>query len=438
MEWGEACLSRFVGMFAFAVWDARTRELFLARDRLGIKPLYYHARDGRFMFASELKALMAFPSFEREVDPDALPLFLHYQYIPGPRTVFRHTFKLPPGHCGVWSHRGMRLTRYWAPPEPEPGSGKETEQEACAHLDELLTGAVRDRLVSDVPIGALLSGGMDSSLVTALMQKSMNRPVRTFSIGFEDPAYDETPWARAVAARLGTDHTELRMGAGDILDMIPRLPDMYDEPFADPSAVPTAAVCRLARSELTVALSGDGGDEQWCGYARYGAVAHLWKHLGRVPHSVRRPLAALLRAVPPATVARAYGSVATALPAGMRVANFQDKWQKLCALVPEDSLADLYRASVCVWSAKDAEALTGRPLPAGVFEEMFRGGARLPVRRRLMGGRSGHVSAGRDAHEGGSCEHGGVPRGAGAAARPSGGGVRGAASRGVRASIRNW
>jgi asparagine synthase (glutamine-hydrolysing) len=270
-QWGIECLKKFVGMFSLAIWDSSKRQLYLARDRLGIKPLFYYFRDGNLLFASELKALMALNTFNKDIDPDSIPLFLHYQYVPAPKTIFKHTHKLLPGNYLKYDGQELSNHTYWSPPDvPEAAvSAGIDEAERLQQLDELLTTAVSARLISDVPLGALLSGGIDSSMVVALMQKVSIAPVRTFSIGFNEKGYNEAPWAAEVAKHLGTEHTELYVTPQEAMEVIPSLPDLYDEPFADSSAIPTFLVCQLARSDVTVALSGDGGDEQFAGYVRY-------------------------------------------------------------------------------------------------------------------------------------------------------------------------
>ncbi len=367
LEWGTRCLQRFVGMFALAVWDGPRRRLLIARDRLGIKPLYYHLRPGCLLFASELKALAAFDTFPRALDPGALPLFLHYGYIPSPRSVFRDTWKLPPGHFAVWQDGALAITPYWQ--VPPAGSAAEPAAEALERLHGLLAVAVKARLVSDVPLGALLSGGIDSSLVAALMQAAHPEPVRTFTIAFEAAGYNEAGWAARVARHLGTRHTEFTVTAGEAREVIARLPEIYDEPFADSSALPTFLVSRLARGQVTVALSGDGGDEFFGGYERYRSTALAAGALGRLA---------------PETVDRWYRRLRHRLPPRLRVANLADKWGKLMAQFAQNDLQGLYRAAVCLWSAQDAEALTGVALPEGTFEAVFAENAGLPARTRLM------------------------------------------------------
>ena len=300
LQWGIECLEKFVGMFSLAIWDSRKQELYLARDRLGIKPLFYYFRDGTLLFASELKGLMTFKSFEKDIDPDSIPLFLHYQYVPSPRTIFKNTHKLLPANYLLYDGQRLSTHTYWSPPGG-PEAAKEAdidEEDRLRQLDKLLTEAVSARLISDVPLGALLSGGIDSSIVVALMQKVSTSPVRTFTIGFNERGYNEAPWAAKVAQHLGTDHTELYVTPREAMEVIPRLPEIYDEPFADSSAIPTFLVCSLARSQVTVALSGDGGDEQFAGYVRYWTTQSMAHGFQRLLLPVRKSLANILGAIP--------------------------------------------------------------------------------------------------------------------------------------------
>ena len=290
--WGiEATLRRLIGMFAFAAWDRHERRLVLARDRLGKKPLYWSRQGKLVSFGSELKALAAGPAPPREVDADALAAYLRWRFVPAPQCIFRDVAKLPPAHwLEIDASGGIRLAAYWNPPEfPDAEAEPIADEEAIDRLDALLRDAVRRRMVADVPLGSLLSGGIDSSLVTALMQAQSDEPIRTFSIGFHERAFDEAEFARAVAAHLGTRHTELVVDARQALDLVPSLPVVFDEPFADASQVPTCLVSSLCRRHVTVALSGDGGDELFAGYRRYAETLEAWRRLGRLP----RPLRAL-------------------------------------------------------------------------------------------------------------------------------------------------
>ena len=387
LQWGIDCLHRFVGMFALALWDSRVRRLFLARDRLGIKPLYYYLDGETLLYGSELKALMAFKDYERTIDADAIPLFLHYEYVPAPRTIFQKTYKLLPGQYLIYDGQEMTSHTYWGLPERRPdeekGKGK-GEIEALSELDDLLTQAISDRLISDVPLGALLSGGIDSSLVVALMQKVSKSPVRTFSIGFREPGYNEAPWASEVAKHLGTDHTELYITPQEALDVIPNLPEIYDEPFADASAVPTFLVSHLARSQVTVALSGDGGDEQFAGYVRYWSTRAMATTFQRLPESVRKSLGLVLERIPSSWVERCYMPRRYFLPQRFNVANFPDKWQKLINLMGEAKTEELYRMTVCLWSEEELRYLLGRGLVGTQYEEVFRETEGWPIVSRLM------------------------------------------------------
>jgi len=267
---GPDCFRHLNGMFAIALWDARRRQLVLGRDRLGKKPLVYRHEPGRLSFASELKGLLEIPGTPRDIDPTALDEYLTYQYVPHPRTIFRSIRKLPPGHYAVYREDRVQVRPYW-----EPDFNAElrvSEGEAIERLRETLESSVAMRLQSEVPLGAFLSGGVDSSLVVAIAQRKTNRPLKTFSIGFPIREYDETSYARRVAEHLGTEHHEFQV-TPDGVDVLPQLIWHYDEPFADSSAIPTWYVSQLTRQHVTVALSGDGGDELFAGYPRYKAVA---------------------------------------------------------------------------------------------------------------------------------------------------------------------
>src|SRR5690606_13834601 len=284
-RWGiEATLRRAEGMFAFGLWDRDRRKLVLARDRVGKKPLYFGCSGGHFFFASELKALAAHPAFVREIDRDALGLFIRYGWMPRPFCIWRGIRQLTPGcFATIDPHAAdepIEEVPFWsARAVAEEGIATpftDSLEQAATELEHLLQGAVARRMVADVPLGALLSGGIDSSTVVALMARQSARAVRTFTIGFAEAQYNEAPHAAAIAAHLGTEHTELYLTPGDALDVIPRLPTLYDEPFADVSQIPTFLVAGLARRQVTVALSGDGGDELFAGYNSYPRVLKQW------------------------------------------------------------------------------------------------------------------------------------------------------------------
>jgi len=299
-RWGlAATLPRLVGMFSAALWDAQSRMLHLFRDRMGEKPLYYGWYDGRLVFASELKALRADPGWRGEVDRRALALYMRYSYVPEPYSIYRGIRKLPPGTLLSSSGAGeVAPVPFWSPliAYRAAAAARQTvdPQESVTRLEELVSRAVAGQMVADVPVGAFLSGGVDSSLIVALMQAQSSRRVRTFTIGFEEKEFDEADYARDVAKHLGTEHTELYVSPRETLDVIPALPSIYDEPFGDPSQIPTVLVCRMARQHVTVCLSGDGGDELFGGYSRYLQAAAQWDAIGRWPAGLRRSAGTLL------------------------------------------------------------------------------------------------------------------------------------------------
>lgn len=305
-EWGiEPALRRMTGMFAFALWDRHSRSLTLARDRVGKKPLYYGWCGKTFLFGSELKSLASHPSFAPELDLDALGLFIQYSWIPAPYCIYKRLHKLLPGTLATIDPKAsgtdVQPTPYWSAratleqAQRSPFTG--SVDEATHILHGLLTRAVTRRLVADVPLGALLSGGVDSSVVVALMQAAATRPVKTFTVGFREPAFNEAGHARSVAAHLGTDHTELFVTPEDGLKVIPDLPSIYDEPFADPSQIPTYLISTLTRQHVTVALSGDGGDELFAGYKRYRSCHAYGRILRWIPQPLKEGAAAVLRRI---------------------------------------------------------------------------------------------------------------------------------------------
>ena len=283
-EKGEECLDDLRGMFAFAIWDTGRQKLFLARDRLGQKPLYYAERNGALIFASELMALMCDKSISRDWDPLAIDEYLTYLFIPHPRTIYRHVKKLPPASYAIYQGGQFEVRRYWEA-RYEPISERPIE-ENVEELDALLGEAVELRMRADVPFGAFLSGGLDSSLVTALMQRASTQPIKTFSIGFEDSSFNELKYARQVARLLGTDHEE-HIVDYDVRELVPKLVGHFGEPFADSSAIPTYHLSKVTRSRVTVALSGDGGDEVFGGYRRYQARI-LADYFNRLPSCLGR------------------------------------------------------------------------------------------------------------------------------------------------------
>jgi len=296
-EWGMTrALRRLVGMFAIALWDRMEHTLYLARDRMGEKPLYYGWSGSTFLFGSDMDALRAHPAFQSEVNRDALRGYARFGYVPAPQSIWQGFRKLLPGHLLTVSERSRgEPAPYWQLRDALTPTVNIDATEARVEVERLLAQSVRGCMVADVPLGAFLSGGIDSSLIVALMQAHSQRPVRTFTIGFHDKDYDEAPHAKRVARHLGTDHTELYLSGEDALAVVPGLAKMYDEPFADSSQIPTSLVAKLARQHVTVSLSGDGGDELFGGYERYALAQRLWNRLRRVPAPVRDGVAALLR-----------------------------------------------------------------------------------------------------------------------------------------------
>ena len=303
-HWGVAkSLEKFIGMFAIALWDRQERQLVLVRDRMGIKPLYYASLPGGgWVFGSELKALRLHHAFSRSIDRDALTLFFRHNYIPAPHTIYKDTWKLLPGEMAVIDCGGLRKEIWWDVDQIwRSGADRPLDLgdvQAIDELESLLSDAVGLRMLSDVPLGVFLSGGIDSSTVAALMQAQSSRPVKSFSIGFHESQYNEAQLARAVSDHLGTDHTELYVTPRDLLDIVPLISRYWDEPFADSSQIPTYLLSRLTRGHVTVSLSGDGGDELFCGYERYFWTHRVYSALTRVPWALRRMLAALGKAAP--------------------------------------------------------------------------------------------------------------------------------------------
>jgi len=367
-RWGiERAVRRFVGMFAIAVWDADRRELSFVRDRVGKKPLYVYSEPGLITFGSELKALMAGPSFDRSLDRQAIASYLRYLYVPAPRSIFERAIKVPAGHVltvsdpkrslpaprAYWSLRDVALDGLAAPFAGSDGDAIDT-------LDALLTDAVGCRMRADVPLGALLSGGIDSSTVVALMQQASSRPVNTYTIGFAEKEFDEAAHAARVADFLGTDHTELLLTADDARSLIPRLTETFDEPHADPSQLPTLLVSQLARRHVTVALSGDGGDELFAGYNRYLYGARMLPRVSRMPRTVRHLVAVGLTSVSPAAWDRLYRFTATLVPGvpDQRLAG--ERIHKLGRLLGAASVGDMYRSLLSAWPQPHGLLMNGR------------------------------------------------------------------------------
>jgi len=376
-QWGlKRALKRFVGMFAFGLWDRREHILYLARDRMGEKPLYYGQCQGAFMFASELKALHEVPGWTGTIDRDALALFLRHSYVPGPYSIYTDIRKLTPGTLLAIDHN--YATGQFPKPEAYWSVGAAVEHgrrgamivdaaAAAEELDRLLRKAIVEKMVADVPLGAFLSGGIDSSAVVALMQAQSPRPVRTFTIGFHESNYNEAEAAKAVARHLGTDHTEMYVSPTEAMAVIPRLPQLYDEPFADPSQIPTFLVSELARRHVTVTLSGDGGDELFGGYTRYFLGKEIWRKIGWMPLWLRRIGARVAVGVSPRTWKTILRS-APVLFGGVRVLNPDHKVHRLAAILKVRDPVQIYRLLVSHWEEPAAMVLGATEPPTALSE----------------------------------------------------------------------
>jgi asparagine synthase (glutamine-hydrolysing) len=388
-QWGLVeAIAKLAGMFALALWDRRDQRLHLARDRFGEKPLYYGWQGGTLLFGSELKSLRAHPAFRATVDRDALALYFRHNYVPAPWSIYRGISKVGIASIVTIDRSGaVSTSRYWRLEEViARGRASElqgTDEELVDQLEARLRATIREEMIADVPLGAFLSGGIDSSTIVALMQTESRRPVRTFTIGFEEDAYNEAVYAKAVARHLGTDHTELYVTAGQALDVIPRLPCLYDEPFGDSSQVPTFLVAQMARQHVTVALSGDGGDEAFGGYNRYFIGRRIWRALGPVPVAVRQGVARAIHGVSPSRWGSLLGAAQSVLPSGMRVAHAGDRMHKLADVFASASMVDMYRTLVSHWH-DPAGLVIGATEPATLLDAPLPGLAHLGDVERMM------------------------------------------------------
>jgi asparagine synthase (glutamine-hydrolysing) len=373
--WGlQTTLRRCLGMFALALWDRERRRLTLARDRLGEKPLYYGHSGQAFLFGSELKALQAHPAFKGEVNRDCLALYLRYSYVPEPYSIFHGIHRLPPATTLEVDAQGRcdQPVSYWSAADvtdvAHAAQFTGGDSQAVDALDRVLSEAVGLQMVADVPLGAFLSGGIDSSLIVALMQKQSARKVRTFTIGFTEPAYDESRYARAVAQHLGTEHTDLLVTPTEAMEVIPQLSSIYDEPFGDSSQIPTFLVSQMARQHVTVALSGDAGDELFGGYNRYAWAKRLWGAMS-FQRPVRKLTARSIRAVSPQSWARVFALARPVLPRRWQAAHMGDKLHKFAELV-DCSRDELYRTLVSHWGAP-AQVVIGATEPRTLLTDLM-------------------------------------------------------------------
>jgi asparagine synthase (glutamine-hydrolysing) len=369
-RWGLVrTLKLCVGMFALALWDRRERTLILARDRLGEKPLYYGRIGRTFAFASELKAFRGHPAWNPEIDRNAVALLMRHNYVPAPYSIYKGFHKLRPGTFLVFAGGECepRIEAYWSARDAaESGRAHPFEgsaDEAIARLDSLLQDSIRGQMMADVPLGAFLSGGIDSSAVVAIMQSLSAQPVRTFTIGFHQADHNEAEHAKQVARHLGTHHTELYVTEREAMDVIPGLPEIYCEPFSDSSQIPTFLVSRLARQSVTVSLSGDGGDELFSGYTRYALADKFWNRLARVPRSLRRTAAGLAKFPSPTFYDRLAGPLMPLLPEYHRHERVGDKIHKAAELLSMQTAEEVYHRLCSHWSNPREIVVGGREQP---------------------------------------------------------------------------
>lgn len=377
--WGlKKTLRKSIGMYAFALWDRAERALYLVRDRIGEKPLYYGYQQGVFLFSSELKALKAHPAFEGKIDRNAITLQLRHSYIPTPYSIYKGIRKLPPGTFIKLHVRNGRLSGS----EPEPVSywsfrdaisnGRAnpfngSDSDAVGTLDSLLSDAIRQQMVADVPLGAFLSGGVDSSTIVALMQAHSPRPAKTFTIGFNEDGYNEAVYAKAVAAHLGTEHTELYVSPQQALDVIPRLPMLYDEPFSDSSQIPTFLISKLTRQHVTVSLSGDAGDELFGGYNRYYMTSGFWNKIRRVPLPLRHLVANGLTKLAPDQ----WKQLSKWIPGANKYSDFGGKIHKGASVLASQTPDELYLNFVTHWPDPSSIVINGIEPPTQITEPQF-------------------------------------------------------------------
>ncbi len=347
-RWGVyEAIKKFIGMFAFAIWDASKKSLYLCRDRVGIKPLYWYQSADTFMFGSELRALKAHPDFSDNLNHDAIASFMRHNYVPGEMSIYKDVHKVPPGHILEKNQRGdVSVKPFWSMStvvsdgQKNPYEGG--DDEAIDHLEQLLADSVKRRMVSDVSLGAFLSGGIDSSVVVALMQKQSDRPVKTFSIGFQEASFNESDHATSVASHLGTEHCNLMVSEKMALDLVPIMSEVYDEPFSDSSQIPTYLLSKLTREHVTVALSGDGGDELFAGYTRYSQAEQYAKILLRQPAILRKMEAGFIESISPAT----WNILTKFLPSKFRTVLSGDKLVRLPNVLKTGDSSVLYRSMV--------------------------------------------------------------------------------------------
>ncbi|PWS28191.1 asparagine synthase (glutamine-hydrolyzing) [Pedobacter yonginense] len=359
-------IKSLTGMFAIAIWDKEEELLYLVRDRMGEKPLFYGWQGNTFVFGSELKALRSHKSFKNEIDRNALASYFKYSYVPAPQSIYLGISKLVPGSILKVSIKNQtpEITKYWDLKEIIALSQLEREQandpiKLIEDLDSLLTDSIKKQMLSDVPLGAFLSGGIDSSTIVGIMQSQSSRPVKTFTIGFDEERYNEAEHAKAIANHLSTEHTELYVRADDALNVIPLLHEIYDEPFADSSQIPTYLVTKLAKQNVTVSLSGDAGDELFSGYNRYIMANSTWSKLDKLPLSLRKTLAKSINFISPEAWNSIYKGVRNVVPKQYRMENFGDKIHKSSTVISSKNQEELYNRLITQWPDNDCIVIGG-------------------------------------------------------------------------------
>lgn len=354
--WGlKEALQKAIGMFALSLWDKDNEILYLARDRFGEKPLYYVLQDELFLFGSELKSFRANPDFESKIDRNSIALLLRHNYIPAPYSIYENTYKLLPGEFLTYEKNNVKTEKYWDARQYFEALIRGEKSKNIEDLESVLSKSIERQMISDVPLGAFLSGGVDSSLIVSLMQKQSNRPVKTFSIGFYEDEFNEAHFAKKIAEHLGTEHTELYVKAEDALAVVDELADIYDEPFSDSSQIPTYLVSKMAREHVTVVLSGDAGDELFCGYNRYLMASGLWSKISKVPRWLRKVIAVFLRFVP----VKIWNKLNILLPSRFKMSNLGDKLHKGANVLASSDISELYLKLVSHFTNPDSVVIRG-------------------------------------------------------------------------------
>lgn len=368
-QWGIQCISRFRGMFAFVLWDVNCNKLFLVRDRLGVKPLYYYRDSHLLLFASELKALTTYREFKRDLNPESLALYLRFGYVPSPHCIYTNTYKVRPGcYVEVSADGSITEVNYWNLFEfSEAPLIEKSEAEIEQELLSILCEAFSYRLVSDVPVGIFLSGGIDSSLVAAILKCEAGKSLQALTVGFDEAQKDESFWARAVARHLGMEHIEVHCSLQDALDIVPILPKIYDEPFSDDSAIPTYLVCKTARDHVKVVLSGDGGDEFFCGYRYYAEFSAYWEKVSSIPIPLRGILSGLIRSVPTSMLGT-FINLFSRLFSQISAARSIDKTNRFASILGASNFLEAFALSRNIWSQGEINYLAPGIAPVTLLD----------------------------------------------------------------------